>query len=189
MEDYAPNMALLIMDVQELTIARVKDHEAYLKRLRGAVSVAHKNSVRVIYIVLGFRPGFPEVSSNNKSFSAMREMMANTMLEPRPLIEPTGDDVVVLKRRVSAFTGSDLEVVLRSGEINHLILAGLSTSGVVLSTTREAADKDYRISILSDLCADSDEEVHTMLMTKLFPRQATVLSSEDWEESLSGRQS
>jgi nicotinamidase-related amidase len=50
----------------------------------------------------------------------------------------------------------------------------------VLSTTREAADKDYQLTILSDLCADPDAEVHAMLLEKVFPRQATVIASEQW---------
>jgi len=81
------------------------------------------------------------------------------------------------KRRVTGFAGSDLEVILRSQGIGHLVLPGLSTSGVVLSTLREAADKDYRISVLSDCCADPDPEVHQLLLTKIFPRQAEVLES------------
>jgi nicotinamidase-related amidase len=81
---------------------------------------------------------------------------------------------------VSAFTGSDLEVVLRARGIQHVVLAGIATSGVVLSTLREAADKDYQITVLSDLCADTDPEVHNVLITKVFPRQADVISSAQW---------
>jgi nicotinamidase-related amidase len=64
--------------------------------------------------------------------------------------------------------------------INHLVLTGIATSGVVLSTLREAADKDYRITVLSDCCADRDEEVHRVLKVKVFPRQAEVILSEEW---------
>jgi nicotinamidase-related amidase len=81
---------------------------------------------------------------------------------------------------VSAFTGSDLEVVLRGGDVRHLVLAGISTSGVVHSTLREAADKDYRLTALSDLCADPDPEVHRVLLEKIFPRQAQVVTSAQW---------
>jgi len=102
------------------------------------------------------------------------------MVDPRPIIEPVNDDVVVVKRRTSAFSGSDLEVLLRAWGIKHLVLAGIATSGVVLSTTREAADKDYQLTILSDLCADPDAEVHAVLLEKVFPRQATVIASEQW---------
>jgi nicotinamidase-related amidase len=60
------------------------------------------------------------------------------------------------------------------------VLCGISTSGVVLSTTKEAADKDYKLTVLSDLCFDSDPEVHAILTKKLFPRQATVQTSGEW---------
>ena len=73
---------------------------------------------------------------------------------------------MVTKRRVSAFAGSDLEVVLRSGEVGHLVLCGIATSGVVLSTLREAADRDYRLTVLSDLCVDPDPEVQRVLLEK-----------------------
>ena len=85
---------------------------------------------------------------------------------------------------MSAFTGSDLEVVLRSGRIEHLVLTGFATGGVVLSTLREAADKDFRLTVLSDGCADRDEEVHTVLLTKVFPRQADVMTVAEWEKAL-----
>jgi nicotinamidase-related amidase len=71
-------------------------------------------------------------------------------------------------------------VVLRAFDIKHLILTGIATSGVVLSTLREAADKDYRLTVLADCCADGDEEVHRVLTTKVFSRQADVFTVEEW---------
>ena len=64
------------------------------------------------------------------------------------------------------------------------MLSGIATSGVVLSTLREAADKDYAITILSDCCADRDEEVHRVLTTKVFARQAEVMKAVEWTASL-----
>jgi nicotinamidase-related amidase len=64
--------------------------------------------------------------------------------------------------------------------VQHLVLTGISTSGVVLSTVREAADKDLRLTVLSDCCADNDDEVHQVLMNKVFPRQAEVISLDNW---------
>jgi nicotinamidase-related amidase len=64
--------------------------------------------------------------------------------------------------------------------IQHLILTCIATSGVVLSTIREAADKDYRITVLADCCTDRDPEIHRVLTTKIFTRRAEVLSVEDW---------
>jgi nicotinamidase-related amidase len=47
---------------------------------------------------------------------------------------------------------------------------------------REASDKDYNIIVLDDCCADRDEEVHRVLTTKVFPRQAEVLTLRKWSE-------
>jgi nicotinamidase-related amidase len=69
---------------------------------------------------------------------------------------------------------------LRAQGIQHLVLTGIATGGVVLSTVREAADKDYRITVLSDGCADADPEIHHILTTKIFPRQADVITVEEW---------
>ena len=99
-------------------------------------------------------------------------------------LSPVAGDVVVVKRRVSAFTGSDLEVVLRALEVDQLVLAGIATSGVVLSTVREAADRDYRLTVLADACADQDDEVHRVLTEKVFPRQAEVTTVDTWVSTL-----
>ncbi|MGA2141577.1 MAG: isochorismatase family cysteine hydrolase [Brevinematales bacterium] len=180
------NSALLVMDVQPETLNRLEKDQggAYIKKVRGAVDAAHNKDIPVIYVVLGFRPDFPEINPRNKTFSQIKERPLEGMVNPAPAIEPSGKDIVVTKRRVSAFTGSDLDVVLRSLDIRHLVLAGIATSGVVLSTTREAADKDYQLTILSDLCLDFDPDVHKILMEKIFPRQASVITGEEWIKSL-----
>ena len=109
-------------------------------------------------------------------------MNTDDFLTIEPALAPTAADTIVVKRRVSAFTGSDLEVILRALSIQHIVLAGVATSGVVLSTTREAADKDYRITILSDCCGDADPETHRVLTTKVFRRQAEVFTIDEWNK-------
>jgi len=172
--------ALLVMDVQPGILDRLHDKDAYLARVVAAVDAAHERQIPVIYIVVGFRPGMPEVSERNKLFGGLETGAASALVNPQPTLPLKGDDIVVVKRRVSAFTGSDLEVVLRGRGIGHLVLAGISTSGVVLSTVREAADKDYQLTVLKDICADVDPEVHAVLVDKVFPRQATVMTTEEW---------
>ena len=92
--------------------------------------------------------------------------------------------MVVVKRRVSAFSGSDLDVVLRSLGADALVLCGVVTSGVVLSTVRQAADLDFRLTVLADACADTDTAAHEVLIGSVFPRQADVVTVADWVASL-----
>ena len=181
--------ALLVMDIQGATVKMLKDNSTLLQSVTHAIQTARSNKIPVIYVVIGFRKGFPEASPNNKSFSALRKNPAMALdteeaTRVHSSVAPEPGDIVITKKRVSAFTGSDLEVVLRSLGIKHIVLTGIATSGVVLSTLREAADKDYAITVLSDCCADMDEEVHRVLTTKVFIRQADVMKAEEWNAQI-----
>jgi nicotinamidase-related amidase len=176
--------ALLVMDMQAGIVAMLPNAATILNTTAKAIAKARDQKIPVIYVVVGFRPGGPEISPNNKGFAASKERFASVnmaeFMKVHEDLKPQADEVVVTKRRVSAFTGSDLEVILRAYGIQHLVLSGIATSGVVLSTLREASDKDYRLTVLADCCADADEEVHRVLTTKIFPRQADVLTVEEW---------
>jgi nicotinamidase-related amidase len=182
------NTALMVMDMQAGIISMLDDPELIISNVAKAISVARDHQLQVIYVVVGFRKGAPEISSDNLSFSASKERWTKANPEEltkiNPPIAPNDKDIIITKKRISAFTGSDLEVVLRSLGIRHLVLTGFATSGVVLSTLREAADKDYHLTILSDCCGDRDEEVHRVLTTKVFPRQANVITVSEWSNSL-----
>ena len=182
--------ALLVMDVQQGTVERLGGDTALLDRLTQAVAAARAAKVPVIHVRVAFRPGFPEVSRNNRTFSLLAETAGDGFGEdsPRtrihPAVAPLPGEPVVLKKRISAFVGSDLEVVLRSLGVSRLVLTGIATSGVVLSTLREAADRDFQLTVLADGCADGDAEVHRVLTEKVFPRQADVVSVAQWTDGL-----
>jgi nicotinamidase-related amidase len=175
---------LLVMDVQRGIVGRFVDNEEYLRRLSGAISAARVASIPVVYVAIGFRPGHPEISARNRTFAAIASSGAycdgDEAAEIHPAVAPEPGDMVVTKRRVSAFAGSDLDVLLRGLDASTLVLAGIATSGVVLSTLRQAADLDYRLVVLADACLDADPEVHRVLTEKVFPRQADVLSVAEW---------
>ncbi|KUN01158.1 isochorismatase [Streptomyces yokosukanensis] len=185
--------ALLVMDVQRSIVDRFDDDGGLLPRLAEAVGAARSVGLPVIHVVVGFRPGHPEVSPRNQVFNTLAGSGRFTGGDPgaeiHPDVAPRPDEVVVTKRRVSAFAGSDLDMVLRAGGIDHLVLSGIATSGVVLSTLRQAADLDYRLTVLADGCLDSDPEVHDVLTGKVFPRQAAVLSVAEWAKDLAAYRS
>jgi nicotinamidase-related amidase len=176
--------ALLIMDIQPAIMQMMGEGAAPLaETLNQAIGAARKAGIPVIYVVVGFRKGFPEIGSGTAaSFAGIAKAGMPGLEEPGvdPSVAPQPGDMVVTKRRVSAFAGSDLEVILRGHRIEHLVLTGVATSGVVLSTVRQAADMDYRLSVLSDACADRDSEVHSVLTGKVFPRQAEVMTTAEW---------
>lgn len=175
------------MDVQRGVVERYADDGALLDRLRLAIEAARARDMPVIFVRVAFRPGHPEVSSRNRAFARLSSFgEEDDATRIHPALGQRPEDPVVIKKRVSAFTGSDLEVLLRSMGSTHLVLAGIATSGVVLSTLREAADRDYELTVLHDACADADAEVHRLLIEKLFARQAEVLSVAEWTSRRQG---
>jgi nicotinamidase-related amidase len=175
--------ALLVMDVQRAIVDIADDGSGYLPRLCRAVDGARAAGIPVIYVVVGLRPSDPEVSTRNKALSTAARVglfVGDPGTEIHPDVAPQQGDVVVTKRRASAFAGSDLDLVLRAHDIDALVLTGIATSGVVLSTVCQAADLDFGLTVLADACLDTDPEVHQLLIEKLFPRQADVTTIEHW---------
>ncbi|MFJ2769225.1 cysteine hydrolase family protein [Streptomyces sp. NPDC087300] len=176
--------ALLVMDVQQAIVDAVGADSGYLARLRRAIDGARAAGIPVIYVVVEFRPGFPEVGTRNKPIAAIARAGLYVTGAPgtgiHPDIAPLPGDVVVTKRRASAFSGSDLDVVLRSRGIGELVLAGIATSAVVLSTVCQANDLDFGLTVLSDGCLDLDPEVHRLLTERLFPQWADVVTVDAW---------
>jgi nicotinamidase-related amidase len=180
--------ALLIMDVQQSIADRFRSEAGYLPRLATAADAARGAGIRVMYVTVAFRPGYPEVSPRNRTFAGItatgRYIDADPGSRIHPAVAPAPGEVTISKRRVSAFAGSDLDMVLRAGDVDSLVLAGIATSGVVLSTLCQAADLDYRLTVLADGCLDADPEVHRVLLEKVFPRQADVTTIAEWTANL-----
>jgi nicotinamidase-related amidase len=72
-------------------------------------------------------------------------------------------------------------MILRSQGIENLVLFGISTSGIVLSTVRLAADLDFQCYVVKDACFDPDEEVHRVLTEKVFAAQAAVMTTKEFQ--------
>jgi nicotinamidase-related amidase len=179
--------ALLSMDLQAgiVSIYTKGDQTDFLARVSSVLDWARSNKLHVIHVRVAFRPGLPEVSARNTFFATIKQSAQHQKLfegptgEIHPAVSPQPDEVVIIKHRVSAFRGTDLDMILRANEIDTLILMGIAISGVVLSTAIEASDNDYRIIVVSDCCADLDPELHSCLLEKFFPQRATVLKAAD----------
>ena len=179
--------ALLIMDYQVGIADKLPEFNSIVEKSNQAIKAARKSGIKVIFTKVGFEIGFPEVGVNTiPAFQQAKEknLFSGDQSKLVSQLDVEAGDIVVNKKRFGAFAGNDLNLILHAHGINNLIMGGVSSSGVVLSTLRLAADTDYRVTILSDCCADKDTEVHKMLVEKIFPMQAKVMNSEDWIKSL-----
>ncbi|EPD69038.1 cysteine hydrolase family protein [Streptomyces sp. HGB0020] len=177
--------ALLSMDHQVANLAHVPD--GYLSAAGRALETARAAEIPVVHVVLRLRPGHVDVHPRNKIFGALpsglfTEDDPNAAIHPD--LAPRGDEIVVAKNRVSAFAGNNLQQILAAQDIDHLVLTGIATSGIVLSTALQAADLDYGVTVLSDACADPDPALHNTLLTQLLNRRGDVATTKEWAETL-----
>ena len=180
--------ALLIMDIQAGIIQRYPQIAPLVEKVNHAIDSARAAGVKIIFVKVGFEPGHPEIGPNSSpNFQAAKanNLFADAASQGLGDLHNQPEDPVVTKKRFSAFAGSTLSMVLRANGITHLILTGVRTAGVVLSTLRYAADEDYKLTVLSDCVTDLDPEIHRVLLEKVFPLQAEVKTSEEWIATLS----
>lgn len=164
--------------------------QAYAKeaaqRAAAALEAGRKSGMFVVFSKVAFQPGYLDVSPHNQAFATYK---GKDLLPPNashliPLFQLLPNEILINKNRFNAFSGNDLRIILRSQGVTDLVMAGVSTSGVILSTFCLAADEDFRMTILSDACADPKANLHNELVTNLFPRSARVLTVAEWIASL-----
>lgn len=177
--------ALVSMDLQPHNL----DHMPadYLPHAVHALDTARTAGVPVIHVALRLRPGHVDVHPRNKIFGSLPPHLF-TADDPGAAIHPDAapaeGEIVVHKNRVSAFAGNNLQQILAAQDIGHLVLAGISTGGVVLSTALQAADLDYRVTVLSDACADPSPALHHTLVNDLLARRCEVATVAEWALTL-----
>ena len=101
-----------------------------------------------------------------------------------PGVAPTPGERVITKTRAGSFSTTGLDVLLREQGRDTLVLMGVATSGCVLSTVRWGADINYRLVVVRDACDDLDPEVHRVLTEKVFPRQTSVVTAQEFARAL-----
>jgi nicotinamidase-related amidase len=191
---FPAHTAVIAMDCQTGVVAfYAKPPEPFVARCSSVLQAARKAGMAVMHVKVGFRPGLPEVTTRNRLFAAIKASPQRQQLFEgasgaiHPALGPEPDEIVVTKHRIRAFPGSDLQMVLRVKEIDTLVLFGITTSGVVLSTLLEACDADYRTVVITDCCADSDAELHRALVERLFPMRGEVTTAAEFLKALDVR--
>ncbi|CAF2600876.1 unnamed protein product [Rotaria sp. Silwood2] len=185
-EKFSDSTAFLFLDYEVIAVALMPNSAvktsflsqslAWLQAVRGSV----RRSTQIMFSRVEFRPGYPEISCRNKQLSAISKL--NLVIEGTPGTEfypgfqPQANEIQFVKRRVSAAYNSELLILLDSQCIKTVVLAGLSTSSVILSTTRQLADMDFIIYIIRDAVIDSNSTVNEVLLDSVLTSQATVLS-------------
>ncbi|MEW2488201.1 cysteine hydrolase [Streptomyces sp. NPDC048411] len=179
--------ALLVMDYQPAILAALpegEDCKALLDRMEGAIADVRASGGTIAYVRVGFTEAdWDAIPGTNKSFAPLAQHRVMHHEDPAAAIHerlaPQDGDIIVRKIRYGGMSTTDLDQQLRERGITTLVVSGISTSGVVLSTVMDAADRDYQLYVLSDGVADPDTEVHNVLLHHVFPSRAHIIDTAE----------
>lgn len=181
--------ALVALDLQPEVLGPLDDSAPLILGVNSAVDTVRRSGGHICFVRTAFDDlDYRFVPSTSREFSAVareRRFQNGTLAAGlHPGLSTECGDTVVRKTRLGAFSTTDLDERLTNLGITTLILAGANTSGAILSTVREAADRDYRLLLLSDCVLDRDRDAHTVLIDRILPRQAEILTASNLHSRL-----
>ncbi|MFE6101003.1 cysteine hydrolase family protein [Streptomyces laurentii] len=176
--------ALIVGDIQRGITGSYPFAQRVVAPLAALLPRARVAGIRVVFVRFALRANGADLPPGNEMFR-MFHAAGDFFHEGSPGTEPTlpvaVEDIVVTKRRASAFAGTDLDLVLRANGVTSLAVAGVATSAMVAATCYDAADRDYQVTVLRDGCGDGDPAVHDFFMDTVFPsRGFEVTTCADW---------
>jgi nicotinamidase-related amidase len=175
--------AILTLDIQQGLLDLAPDAQAVVPAAVQVTGYGREQDMLIIHVGIGFEPGYPEIPATSPLWGKLRDRGLFVKGSPSAQIPSTlrdASDTVLYKQRVSGFTETPLDMILRSKGIKTLVLMGISTSHIVFSTMRNAIEKDYACVIIRDGCYDTEQDVHDVLLEKVFAREATVMTAAEF---------
>ncbi len=118
----------------------------------------------VIHVKVGFSPSYIEQNKNSPLTGKAHEFGALKLGEWgtdfHESVLPKDGEPVITKNRVNPFHATNLDLLLRAAGVDHIMMAGVSTDMAVEAAVRDAHDRDYRITVVSDCCAATSDDEH-----------------------------
>lgn len=153
-----------------------------LERAATAVQRARDAGVPVVFVIVGFSSSYIECPDDSPVFAVARHerriQLGSWGTEIHARLAPAPHEPVVAKNRINPFFATNLDLILRRLQVDSLVLSGVSTEFVVLSTAMAAHDRDYRVTVLEDACASSTDQLHEAAL-RIAARTATVARVDD----------
>lgn len=178
------NTALLILDMQNELIdpkgkvgskgfANVVAEKKLIEKISTVASEMRARKLPVVFVRVGFEPGYIDVISRSARVAHLKEMKAMVIgefgTEFPAALAPLPGELVVTKRAVNPFHNTNLLAWLMRNGVERVVLCGVYSHMVVDSTARHADDSGLIVTVLEDCCASPDPEVHRVEMEKILP--------------------
>ena len=151
------------------------------------LAAARHAGITVIHVQNAWRDGHPDVNPHTPwqadAKAAGRSTEATWGIEFIEALAPIAGELVVRKRAVSGFAGTELDRLLHIRDTSTLVIAGIVTNFAAEGTARDASDRGYRVIVLADCCESVTDEMHQFAITQILPAIGEVVSAADFKAS------
>ena len=160
-----------------------------IEKTQNILKASREKGILVVYINASHRPGYPEISPrhslNSRSIAKTEGLIRGSWgAEVIDQLKPLADDIIIYNYSHSAFSYTELDLILRNKSIIDIVLSGLVTNWIVESTARDAACRGYNIYTLSDCCQSFTDEMHNWSLTNILSVIGSIIDSKTYIASL-----
>jgi nicotinamidase-related amidase len=177
--------ALVVIDMQKgMAAMQTQPHDAKTVLSNNVkLAKAFRESKMPVFLVhVDFSPNLWFQPRTDETF-AMRDMPKD-WVDISPELGPEPSDVVITKGQWGAFYGTDLDLRLRRGGLDTIVLTGVATTYGVESTARFAYEYGYHQIFAEDAMADLSKEAHDNAVNLVLKRLGRVRKTSEILQAL-----
>ena len=183
-----PRMTLLIIDMLNDFFrrhARLAEQRPRLVASVNALAGAFRHHGQpVLWVRQEFAPDLHDAFLEMRKHNLRVTIAGTDGCELLPELDRRPEDKTIVKKRYSAFFGTELEATLRGARPDVLVVAGINTHACVRTTVIDAYQRDYEVVLATDCVASNDEAHHEMTTRYLDGAIARLLPNREIIEML-----
>ena len=188
------NTALLLIDLQkEGGTSDVVGMDAFIEKTAALIKQCRRKGIPIIYtrhLNRGDAVGLANREPLNEKGEPLYYHTGTDAIYIMEEVKPEPGDIIIDKYRYSGFHESSLELMLKSLQVNHLIIGGVLTDVCVISTAMDAYYRDYQINLVKDMCGTTTEGAHmaAILMMANWIYDIEIYDAHQLSNKLSGEE-
>ena len=171
---------LNVIDMQNDFLERLEEGRRVdlIAKTNQLIEIFRASGCPVVWVITSFRPDLSD------AFLEMRDRRISVVIdgtvgaEIHSSLERSKEDAVILKKRYSAFFGTDLEQLLSDLGPDKVTLAGVNTHACIRTTAIDAYQRDRRV-VLAAECIDSQDPEHARISMAYMDNKIAVALTND----------
>ncbi|MGB9749321.1 MAG: cysteine hydrolase family protein [Caldisericia bacterium] len=180
--------ALLIIDMEYGFLDKssplfVQNSHEIIPNIKKILNLFRKKKLSVIFIKREHRKSGVDIDKTRiKIFKENRGIIIENdgSSEIIKELKPKSDEIIVIKRRWSAFFGTELDLILRRLNIKNLIITGVQTPNCIRATVFDALSYDYDVIVISDGTASNNTEIQKNNLSDMENIGVKILNTDEF---------